>query len=41
MPIPPSCDVVRIGPNGEAVVAGRASPHAEVTILNGGILPEV
>lgn len=36
MPVPPSFDVVRIGPNGEAVVAGRASPHAEVTILNGG-----
>ena len=36
MPIPPSFDVVRIGPRGEAVVAGRAAPHAEVTILNRG-----
>jgi nucleoid-associated protein YgaU len=36
MPIPPSFDVVRIGPRGETVVAGRAAPHAEVTILNRG-----
>jgi LysM repeat protein len=36
MPVPPSFDVVRIGPRGEAVVAGRAAPHAEVTILDRG-----
>ncbi|MGQ0677143.1 MAG: LysM peptidoglycan-binding domain-containing protein [Rhodospirillales bacterium] len=32
----PSFDVVRINPNGDAVIAGRAAPGAEVTILDGG-----
>ncbi len=32
----PSFDVVRIGPKGEAVIAGRAAPGAEVTIYNRG-----
>jgi len=32
----PSFDVVRINPQGETVIAGRALPHAEVTILDGG-----
>ena len=32
----PSFDVVRINPMGETVIAGRALPHAEVTILDGG-----
>lgn len=33
---PPSFDVVRIKPNGDAVLAGRAEPGATVTILDGG-----
>lgn len=32
----PSFDVVRIGSQGEAVIAGRAMPRAEVAILDGG-----
>ena len=32
----PSFDVVRINPQGETVIAGRALPKAEVTILDGG-----
>ncbi|MGB8274568.1 MAG: LysM peptidoglycan-binding domain-containing protein [Alphaproteobacteria bacterium] len=32
----PSFDVVRISPQGETVVAGRAAPHSEVIILNRG-----
>lgn len=32
----PSFDVVRIKPTGDAVIAGRAAPGAEVTILDGG-----
>lgn len=31
----PSFDIVRINPEGEAVMAGRAQPKAEVTILDG------
>jgi nucleoid-associated protein YgaU len=31
----PSFDVVRINPQGQAVIAGRAAPGAEVTILDG------
>ncbi|WP_142847833.1 LysM peptidoglycan-binding domain-containing protein [Telmatospirillum sp. J64-1] len=31
----PSFDVVRVNPAGDAVMAGRAQPHAEVTILDG------
>jgi nucleoid-associated protein YgaU len=30
----PSFDVVRIGPQGEVVIAGRAAPGAEVTVLD-------
>jgi LysM repeat protein len=32
----PSFDVVRINPQGETVIAGRALPRAEVVILDGG-----
>ncbi len=35
--IPPSFDVVRVSPNGRAVIAGRAEPGAEVTVLDDGI----
>lgn len=31
----PSFDVVRVAPDGSAVIAGRAAPGAEVTILDG------
>lgn len=34
--IPPSFDVVRVNPSGDAVIAGRAAPDAEVTILDKG-----
>lgn len=34
-PIAPSFDVVRINPQGEAVIAGRAAPGAEVTVHDG------
>lgn len=32
----PSLDVVRVGPDGSAVVAGRAEPGAAVTVTDGG-----
>ena len=32
----PSFDIVRISPEGTAVIAGRAIPGAEVTVLDGG-----
>ena len=35
-PVPPSVDIVRISPEGAAVIAGRAEPGAEVTVLEGG-----
>ncbi len=35
-PIAPSFDIVRINPEGDTVIAGRAAPGAEVTILDGG-----
>ena len=35
--IKPSFDVVRVSPSGRAVIAGRAEPGAEVTVLDGGI----
>ncbi len=35
-PVRPSFDLVRIDPEGDAVIAGRASPHAEVTVVDGG-----
>ena len=34
-PVAPSFDVVRINPTGDAVIAGRAAPGAEVTIMDG------
>jgi nucleoid-associated protein YgaU len=33
---PPSFDVVRVNPSGDAVIAGRAQPDSEVTILDKG-----
>ena len=35
-PVSPSFDVVRVNPSGDAVIAGRAQPDAEVTILDQG-----
>jgi nucleoid-associated protein YgaU len=35
-PIAPSFDIVKIGPGGTAVIAGRAAPGAEITVLDGG-----
>jgi hypothetical protein len=32
----PSFDVVRVNPQGDAVIAGRAQPEAGVTVLDGG-----
>jgi nucleoid-associated protein YgaU len=32
----PSFDIVRVAPSGSAVIAGRAAPGAEVTVLDGG-----
>lgn len=32
----PSFDAVRVGPQGQAVIAGRAAPHAEVTVTDDG-----
>ncbi len=34
--IQPSFDVVRVNPNGDTVIAGRASPKSEVTIFDDG-----
>lgn len=34
-PTPPSFDVVRVAPDGSAVIAGRAAPGAEVTVREG------
>jgi len=34
-PVAPSFDIVRVGPAGETVIAGRAAPGAEVTVLDG------
>ena len=34
-PKPPSFDVVRVEPSGEAVIAGRAAPGSRVTVLDG------
>ena len=34
----PSFDIVRVGPSGSAVLAGRAEPGAQVTIRDGGAL---
>lgn len=35
--IKPSFDVVQVSPSGRAVIAGRAEPGAEVTVLDNGI----
>jgi nucleoid-associated protein YgaU len=35
-PVEPSFDVVRVNPRGDAVIAGRAEPNAEVTVRDGG-----
>ena len=34
-PVRPSFDVVRVNPEGDAVIAGRAAPNAEVTVTDG------
>ena len=34
--VPPSFDVVRVEPNGDAVMAGRAPPASEITITDNG-----
>jgi len=34
-PVAPSFDVVRVNPRGDAVIAGRAEPRAEVQVLDG------
>jgi hypothetical protein len=33
---PPTFDIARIGPDGRAVIAGRAAPGAKIVLLNGG-----
>lgn len=35
-PVRPSFDVVRVNPRGDAVIAGRALPNADVTVRDGG-----
>jgi hypothetical protein len=35
-PVPPSFDIVRVTPEGHAVIAGRAAPSAEVTLRDNG-----
>ena len=35
-PIAPTFDVVRVGPQGSAVIAGRAAPGAQVVVRDGG-----
>ncbi len=32
---PPSFDIVRITPQGDAVIAGRAAPNADITVVDG------
>lgn len=34
-PVKPSFDVVRVNPQGDAVIAGRASPNSQVTVKTG------
>jgi nucleoid-associated protein YgaU len=34
-PVPPSFDVVKVGPTGTAVIAGRAEPEAKVIVRDG------
>jgi len=35
-PVPPSFDVVKVGPGGTVVIAGRAEPGAKVVVRDGG-----
>jgi nucleoid-associated protein YgaU len=35
VPVPPSFDVVKVGPAGTAVIAGRAEPGSKVTVRDG------
>ncbi len=35
-PIAPTFDIVRVGPRGSAVIAGRAAPGAQVVVRDGG-----
>ncbi len=35
-PIAPTFDIVRVGPQGSAVIAGRAAPGAQVVVRDGG-----
>jgi len=35
VPVPPSFDIVKVDPNGSAVIAGRAAPGAKVEVLDG------
>jgi nucleoid-associated protein YgaU len=36
-PVVPSFDAFHVGPDGNAVIAGRAAPGAKVTVLEGGV----
>lgn len=36
LPVPPTFDVVRVGPNGDTVIAGRAVPGSSIEILENG-----
>ncbi len=36
-PEPPSFDVVRVGPTGTTIIAGRAEPGARVSVLDSGV----
>lgn len=38
LPVPPTFDVVRVGPNGDTVIAGRAVPGSSIEILENGIV---
>lgn len=38
IPVPPTFDVVRVAPNGDTVIAGRAVPGSSVEILENGIV---
>jgi len=42
VPMAPSFDIVRVEPDGSAVIAGRAAPHAQVEIIvNGRVVARV
>ncbi len=38
LPVPPTFDVVRVGPNGDTVIAGRAVPGSSIEIIENGIV---